>query len=523
MKGSRNKIVIPSVPEPIDESLEKMMVGYLGHEMAHTVLSNFTIAEEFVKKHCGYEGLLNVVEDALIEKRAMERWPGVRRNLDMMFQQIRGRIAELIEKRKPFDRFCTAVYLKLSHHNDMMGLEQEVVGYEDLLACFPQIHNTREAADFTEAILQRWLQKNLPQQQPQSQPGESQADKDSQMQPGASENADDAQPPADQEGSSSASSTGKGAPESGDAQENSPETDPNDSPQDSPRPDDRDSGQFSGSHAEVKGDSGIQQNSEQITTSSQSGSLINDVLAEAIAEKVSALDGSRQYRPFTKQFDHIDVVPNADDAEVKTLLESDKDTVRRLRRGLTNALRSAEKRWWREDQIRGQLSPRRLYRLCTDRSELDVFRKRSMVQGQSTAVCVVLDASGSMSTRKMDVARRAMRVLLESLNDLKIPVEAFTFTTGNRCDINQIMQQSGMDAYQLRERYGRISNLEIGMVKQFEEPIKNAFSRLPNVRGSGLFRANTARRSNEYRCIAYRGKTRTSQDHAGFNGWQGWL
>lgn len=48
--------------------------------------------------------------------------------------QIRGRVAQLIQQRGPFDRFCTAVYLKLSHHNDLMGLEAELTGYEHLLA-----------------------------------------------------------------------------------------------------------------------------------------------------------------------------------------------------------------------------------------------------------------------------------------------------------------------------------------------------------------------------------------------------
>ena len=30
-----SKIVLPSVPEPMNDGLERMMVGYLDHEMAH--------------------------------------------------------------------------------------------------------------------------------------------------------------------------------------------------------------------------------------------------------------------------------------------------------------------------------------------------------------------------------------------------------------------------------------------------------------------------------------------------------
>lgn len=71
------QIMLPSVPEPMDEGLERMMLGYLDHEMAHVAFSDFQVVGEFMKMHPGREGLLNVVEDALIERRAMERLPGV--------------------------------------------------------------------------------------------------------------------------------------------------------------------------------------------------------------------------------------------------------------------------------------------------------------------------------------------------------------------------------------------------------------------------------------------------------------
>jgi cobalamin biosynthesis protein CobT len=171
---------------------------------------------------------------------------------------------------------------------------------------------------------------------------------------------------------------------------------------------------------------------------------------------------------------------------VQALLATGADVVRRLRRGMANALRSAEKRWWRDDQVRGHLSPRTLYRLCTDRTQLDVFRVRSVVQGRSTAVSVVLDASGSMTSRKMDVARQSMRVLLEALADLKIATEAFTFTTGDRFNLAEACRMTGQDHSQLQTRFSRFGNLEIGLIKRFEEPVKQALRRLPTIRGTGL-------------------------------------
>ena len=214
--------------------------------------------------------------------------------------------------------------------------------------------------------------------------------------------------------------------------------------------------------------------------------MIGEVLAEAIAESATRNNGPGQYRVYTKEHDHIDVVPAAGDRDVKQLLATGADTVRRLRRGLANALRSAEKRWWREDQGRGALSPRTLHRLCIDQPRLDVFRTRAMVQGRSTAVCIVLDASGSMTTPKMVVARDSMRVLLEALNDLKIPTEAFTFTTGHAFGLQEAANLIAEEPTELRQRFSRFSNLEIGVIKQFEEPVKAAMRRLPSIRGTGL-------------------------------------
>lgn len=216
------------------------------------------------------------------------------------------------------------------------------------------------------------------------------------------------------------------------------------------------------------------------------GTLIGQALAEAIAEAVADLNNSAEYRAFTKQFDRIDSVAAANESDIQALLATGVDVVRRLRRGLTNALRSAEKRWWRDDQVRGSLSPRTLYRLCTDRRLLDVFRIRSTVQGRSTAVCVVLDASGSMTSRKMDVARQAMCVLLQALADLRIATEAFTFTTGDRFSLAEACKLTGQDHTQLQGRFSRFGNLEIGLIKRFEEPAKLALRRLPTIRGSGL-------------------------------------
>jgi len=491
------QIVLPSLPEPINENLEKMMLGYLDHEMAHVAFSDFQVAEEFARKHPGYEGMLNVVEDALIERRAMQRWPGVRANLDAMFAQVRDRIVQLIAQRGPFDRFCTAIYLKLAHYNDVMGIDGELVGYEDLLDRFPSIQTTRDAGDLAERLLTRWLSRHQRtprasgqgQRQKPEPPTTKPPNKGTNARPNGGQPSEGADPAEDAPQDGAHPST-ENAP--GDSAHTPGEDTPLGEPEVDPASDDKQSGTHQETRTRRRRPNAASAEEEadcsaggQVAAPS-GGTAISQALAEAIAEAVTHLSNSTEYRAFTKQYDRIDAVAAAKDPEVQVLLATGVDVVRRLRRGLANALRSAEKRWWRDDQVRGSLSPRTLYRLCTDRRLLDVFRVRSAVQGRSTAVGVVLDASGSMTSRKMDVARQAMRVLLEALADLKIATEAFTFTTGDRFSLAEACKLTGQDHTQLQGRFSRFGNLEIGLIKRFEEPVKSALRRLPTIRGSGL-------------------------------------
>ena len=458
------KILLPSVPEPMDSDLERMMVGFLDHEMAHVAFSNFKVVAGFSKRHPGGKGLLNAVEDAFVERAAIQRWPGVRANLDKMFAGIRGRVAALIARRDAFDRFITAVYLKLSHHNDMMGLAAELSGYEDVLDRFAGVSRTRDSARLAEELLVRWRRQHPPEAAPQQAPADGSA----------------AEAPSQDEDESEGLRPAQGKPETG-----TPDVSADDSAANSPCAGEPAPQGEADQNSATEGDPPSPVSGTAIVGQG-GGTLVTQALAEAIADRIADVDGSAEYRVYTRRYDRIEPIAAASDAEVRQLLSTGVDTVRRLRRGLANALRSAEKRWWREDQTRGALSPRTLYRLCTDRSRLDVFRRRSMVQGRSTAVCAVLDASGSMTEKKMKVARTAMRVLIEALADLGIPTHAFTFTTGDSYSMSRAERESGVASGDLHDRFSRVSNLEIGVIKEFGESAKIALRRLPSIHGGGL-------------------------------------
>lgn len=495
-------IVLPTLPEPLEGDLERMMVGFLDHEMAHVAFTDFKQVRRFNRKHPGFEAMLNVVEDALIEKLAMERWPGVRANLDALFRQVRDRVQQSLPLAGPFRRFCTAIYLELSHHQELLGLDAELRGYEDLLDRYPQVATTRDSARLSEQLLKRWLQRRPnppatttpsgpaggpPSPSPSGngigEPIQSDASTVSSPQPPGNKPTDSTEDENDN-GSDDREVNDQVPVAPDDAEED------NESPDAAPAAEDASQSPIPppSSIPPQVGATEEELDADQIAalTEGARGSLIAEAVSESIAESVRAIDPTRQYRPFTRKHDRIDRVPTAGDHDVQQLMARNVDAVRRLRRGLANALRSAEKRWWHEEQTRGGLSPRTLYRLGMDQSSFRIFRTQATVQGRSTAVTIVLDASGSMSASKMDVARDAMRVLLDALDDLKIPTEAITFTTGDALDVTKAASESGLTPLDASQRFARFGNLEIGLIKRFEDPVKTALRRLPCVRGTGL-------------------------------------
>lgn len=492
------QIVLPSLPEPMDEALERMLLGFLDHEMAHVAFSDFGAVKRFSERHPGYEAMLNVVEDALIERRAMERWPGVRANLDAMFRQIRDRIVRLVGQRDAFGKFCTAVYLKLSHHKDMLGLEDYVEGYDDLFVWFPAINDTDGAADLAEQILDRWTKQQPPQPKEMQENGDVDKDVTSDGDDGGTANQKPSTPSSNESGKVQHAPMADSDTESGPAcgtdasNEEAVKTSRESVESNAEQAADDESAQVEAqSESDPVPDSADTAGTATPTgaggmRTSKTGGVIGEIVAEAITEHVAHINAGSQYRVYSREHDRIHPVANVSRREVDELRSRHVDLIRRLRRGLANALRSQEKRWWRDEQVRGQLSPKTLHRLCMDRPRVDVFRTRAIVQGRSTAVSILLDASGSMTRKKMEVARDALRVLLEALADLKVATEALTFTTGRDFDLFRVAQETGQDPTEMRSRYSRFANLEIGLIKQFAEPVNTGLRRLPSISGTGL-------------------------------------
>ena len=77
-------INVPPIKDEADPGLVRKAWGFLDHESAHVLLTDFPVYQQWARKVGA--SLINIVEDIRIEAALMGRYPGSRRNLDHLCQ-----------------------------------------------------------------------------------------------------------------------------------------------------------------------------------------------------------------------------------------------------------------------------------------------------------------------------------------------------------------------------------------------------------------------------------------------------
>ncbi|MCG3139117.1 MAG: hypothetical protein HJJLKODD_02995 [Phycisphaerae bacterium] len=192
------------------------------------------------------------------------------------------------------------------------------------------------------------------------------------------------------------------------------------------------------------------------------------------------------YRPYTREHDQILVVSPVDEQTAAAFRKESEAVVRSLKLGLMRTLLSEEKRRWLEQQERGQLSIRNLYRLTIDQDNHRVFRQRELTIGRQTCVTLLLDLSASMAGERLRLARQAVLAITEALETLRVPCEVLGYGTGQQFSIKEAHRITRYSLSKLRRLYSRFANLVIKVIKQYGEPCRSSTPRLANVTCGGM-------------------------------------
>lgn len=379
-KGSKamtdgKTITLPVLPDDAPDELLEAVQGYLDHETAHIIFTDFKVftdpklSEE--QRFC-----INVVEDVRIEDCMGKLFPGSPYNLRKVHNWVAKKLTEHWSEINQFRRACAAYF-----YHQKFGADEEF--YRDIVdaetkelvekcvtavGTYDQINSTQDSVD---AGLRMYevLKEEAEQEKEERQKQE---------------------------------------------EEN------------------KAAGVVSTGEFRQRGKDG-----KPIITSI--GELGEELSAEAAAVvQKFANDNYKHnqeesgYLVYSTANDTIEPMPDGDLArdgeQLRRLREESRELTSVIKTRLVNSLRAMSKRRWLGGKEEGKLDSHRLHHAIMGISD-NVYKQLTDKMHLNTVVGLAIDHSGSMDGTKLELAGKAAIVLGDALNTLRIPFMVYGYST----------------------------------------------------------------------------------------------
>ncbi|CAB3802398.1 hypothetical protein LMG28688_05560 [Paraburkholderia caffeinitolerans] len=156
--------------------------------------------------------------------------------------------------------------------------------------------------------------------------------------------------------------------------------------------------------------------------------------ADAVPPRVSSGDASRakpvRSLPLTAAFDVVtDLTGSGDATAWRKLRALARAETGALKTQLERALKADELTHWKREQERGEIDRAALARLAVSRGYRTPFRVATHASGRDAAVTLLLDLSGSMAGRKIELARLCAAALADALMQLGFDCEVLGYSS----------------------------------------------------------------------------------------------
>lgn len=493
--GKPIQVNLPHLPDNADETLINALQGFLDHEVAHILFTDFSVHGAIQDPHT--HQIANILEDARIEKEMANKYRGCGLNLrntsDFFLDNItQPELQKALKKGADEETLVGVLATPLlrsmsgqSQHQDYMKdkmhhVENFYAKIEDLA---PQIENLKSTAEVVE--MAKTIVKRIKDEEP-PEPDNDDDDEDEEEENSSSPSASPMKIPG----------TSKG--------DDDEENDEDDSPNGSEDSDGDDESDKDGSEGkeEKKGKGDGKKSNEQPKgkvsnldpqkifgeIDKDSANDFDKAIAREMGEQAALAAKGSQYVVYTTDNDVIEplrVGSGFKDAMLKELTDKVDEMIGPMSKELERAMRAKSLASWENGLKRGRINASALSRLKTGDDR--VFRKKHQNITNDVAVSLVVDASGSMSGAKIHTAAYAAYGLASVLDRLGISNEVICFTTGNIVDQNKQMEQER----KFKITYSRKETLYMPVIKSFNERIatetKKRFAWLPK---SNFLRAN---------------------------------
>ncbi|WP_455709841.1 cobaltochelatase CobT-related protein [Paraburkholderia fungorum] len=190
--------------------------------------------------------------------------------------------------------------------------------------------------------------------------------------------------------------------------------------------------------------------------------------SEGEAAAVSNASRDRLSIPLATEFDEItDVTGQGDSATWRELRAQARADTAPLKEKLERALSADERTRWRREQERGEIDRTALAKLATSPGYRTPFRTQRAAKGRDVAVSLLIDRSGSMAGRKIELARLCASALCDALTQLSFDCEVLGYCSLESAPMKQLYERQLAGGADLR-RYNRfVERLDLKVYKRF--------------------------------------------------------
>jgi len=172
--------------------------------------------------------------------------------------------------------------------------------------------------------------------------------------------------------------------------------------------------------------------------------------------------------PLATEFDEItDLTGRGDSAAWRALRAQARADTAPLKQKLERALSADERIRWRREQERGEIDRTALAKLATSPGYRTPFRTQRAAKGRDVAVSLLIDRSGSMAGRKIELARLCASALCDALTQLSFDCEVLGYCSLEAAPMRQLYERQRAAGADLR-RYNRcVERLDLKIYKRF--------------------------------------------------------
>ena len=162
-----------------------------------------------------------------------------------------------------------------------------------------------------------------------------------------------------------------------------------------------------------------------------------------------------------------DLTGQGDSAAWRALRAQARADTAPLKDKLERALSADERVRWRREQERGEIDRTALARLATSPGYRTPFRTQRAAKGRDVAVTLLIDRSGSMAGRKIELARLCAAALCDALTQLSFDCEVLGYCSLESAPMRQLYERQLAAGADLR-RYNRfVERLDLKVYKRF--------------------------------------------------------